>query len=172
MMNETVSIAKALSDRGRLWVWMFLVPGELCVCQIVEALGLAPSTVSRHLSILQQAGFLLSRKDRRWVYYSLAGHGLYDRPHTRGAREMHSHGHCLERPCRRRPRVRGGPCGPQQPLPDILLQHICLALHYRAAAALRRRRRGSAGRDSGYRARASSSIWEYLSLREWRRGSR
>jgi len=72
-MNETISIAKALSDSGRLRVLMFLAPGELCVCQIVEALGLAPSTVSKHLSILQRAGFLLSRKDKRWVYYSLAG---------------------------------------------------------------------------------------------------
>jgi len=73
MMNGTVSIAKALSDRARLRVLMALRPGELCVCQIVEILGLAPSTVSKHLSILQQAGFLLSRKDKRWVYYSLAG---------------------------------------------------------------------------------------------------
>lgn len=72
-MNATVAIAKALSDRARLRILMFLRPGELCVCQMVELLGLAPSTVSRHLSILQQAGLLVSRKDKRWVYYSLAG---------------------------------------------------------------------------------------------------
>ena len=50
-----------------------LRPGELCVCQITELLGFAPSTVSKHLSILEQAGLLLSRKAERWVYYRLPG---------------------------------------------------------------------------------------------------
>jgi ArsR family transcriptional regulator len=45
--------------------------GELCVCQITELFGLATSTVSKHLSILNQAGLVLSRKSERWVYYRL-----------------------------------------------------------------------------------------------------
>ncbi len=52
---------------------MALSRGELCVCQIVEFLKLAPSTVSKHLSILHQAGLIDSRKEKRWVYYSIAG---------------------------------------------------------------------------------------------------
>jgi len=36
-------------------------------------LGLAPSTVSKHMSVLHQAGLVESRKDGRWVYYRLAG---------------------------------------------------------------------------------------------------
>jgi DNA-binding transcriptional ArsR family regulator len=47
--------------------------GELCVCQITELFGLAPSTVSKHLSILYQAGLAESRKDGRWIYYRLPG---------------------------------------------------------------------------------------------------
>jgi DNA-binding transcriptional ArsR family regulator len=47
--------------------------GELCVCQITELFGLAPSTVSKHLSVLHQAGLVESRKTERWVYYRLAG---------------------------------------------------------------------------------------------------
>lgn len=72
-MNETVSIARALSDKARLRAIMALSGGELCVCQIVGLLGLAPSTVSKHLSVLHQAGLISSRKDGRWVYFRLAG---------------------------------------------------------------------------------------------------
>jgi ArsR family transcriptional regulator len=42
---------------------------ELCVCQIVELLQLAPSTVSKHMSILRRSGLVESRKNGRWVYY-------------------------------------------------------------------------------------------------------
>jgi ArsR family transcriptional regulator len=45
---------------------------ELCVCEITEMLGLAMPTVSRHMSILQQARLVKSRKDSRWVYYRLS----------------------------------------------------------------------------------------------------
>jgi ArsR family transcriptional regulator len=47
--------------------------GELCVCQITELFGLAPSTISKHLSILFQAGLVESRKEGRWIYYKLPG---------------------------------------------------------------------------------------------------
>jgi DNA-binding transcriptional ArsR family regulator len=45
--------------------------GELCVCQIIELLGLVPSTVSKHMSILKQAGLVENRKEARWMYYRL-----------------------------------------------------------------------------------------------------
>jgi DNA-binding transcriptional ArsR family regulator len=46
---------------------------ELCVCQLIELLCLAPSTVSKHLSILRNARLIDSRKQGRWMYYRLAG---------------------------------------------------------------------------------------------------
>ena len=70
-MKEVLAITKALADENRLRVVLFLRGGEMCVCQIVEMLGLAPSTVSKHLDILYQAGLIESRKDGRWVYYRL-----------------------------------------------------------------------------------------------------
>lgn len=70
-MRELMAIAKALADENRTRVVMFLRGGEMCVCQIVEMLGLAPSTVSKHLDILYQAGLIESRKEGRWVYYRL-----------------------------------------------------------------------------------------------------
>ncbi len=72
-MRTTLRITKALSDRQRVRILMMLAPGELCVCQIVEVLALAPSTVSKHLSILSAARLVDSRKDGRWAYYRLPG---------------------------------------------------------------------------------------------------
>ena len=72
-MREILDIAKALADGNRLRVLTALASGELCVCQIVELLELAPSTVSRHMSILHQARLIEGRKDGRWMYYRLAG---------------------------------------------------------------------------------------------------
>ena len=71
-MREFMAITKALSDPNRVRVLLALRQGELCVCQITELFGFAPSTVSKHLSILHHAGLIQSRKAERWVYYRLA----------------------------------------------------------------------------------------------------
>src|SRR5258708_26605162 len=70
-MREFMNITKALADDNRVRALLALRKGELCVCQITELFGLAPSTVSKHLSILHQAGLVESRKDGRWMYYRL-----------------------------------------------------------------------------------------------------
>ncbi len=70
-MRDILNITRALADENRTRVVLFLRGGEMCVCQIVEMLQLAPSTVSKHLDILQMAGLIDSRKGGRWVYYRL-----------------------------------------------------------------------------------------------------
>ena len=62
-----------MADRNRVRVMMFLAGGELCACQIIEMLRLAPSTVSRHMAVLQQGRLVESRKEGRWIYYRLPG---------------------------------------------------------------------------------------------------
>lgn len=74
-MDELVTIAAALGDKNRLRIVNSLLPGELCVCQILELLGIAPSTASQHLTVLRGAGLVESRKQGRWMYYRLAGSG-------------------------------------------------------------------------------------------------
>jgi len=74
-MKEFMAVAKALADENRVRAILFLREGELCLCQIVEMLGLAPSTVSKHMAVLHQAGLVESRKEGRWMYYRLAGRG-------------------------------------------------------------------------------------------------
>ena len=66
-----MAVTKALADPNRVRILLALRRGELCVCQITELFGLAPSTVSKHLSILHHAGLIQSRKTERWVYYRL-----------------------------------------------------------------------------------------------------
>ena len=74
-MKDFLNITKALADENRLRMLMALQGGEICVCQITELMGLAMSTVSKHLSVLYQAGLVSARKDGRWMYYSLPGKG-------------------------------------------------------------------------------------------------
>jgi ArsR family transcriptional regulator len=70
MSLETVlSITRALSESHRLRAYAALQSGEMCVCEIIELLGLAPSTVSRHMAVLHQAGLVQSRKSGRWIHY-------------------------------------------------------------------------------------------------------
>jgi len=71
-MRELMDITKALADENRTRVLMFLRRGELCLCQIIEMLGLAPSTVSKHMAILHSARLIESRKEGRWIFYRLA----------------------------------------------------------------------------------------------------
>ncbi len=63
---------KALSDPNRVKVVKLLQHRVLCVCELQEALGLAQSTVSKHLQILEQAGLIDYAKDGQWVNYRLA----------------------------------------------------------------------------------------------------
>jgi arsenate reductase/ArsR family transcriptional regulator len=72
-MRKILDIAKALSDANRLRALAALAGGELCVCQLISLLELSPSTVSRHMTVLHQAGLVETRKAGRWVYYQLAG---------------------------------------------------------------------------------------------------
>jgi ArsR family transcriptional regulator, arsenate/arsenite/antimonite-responsive transcriptional repressor len=73
-MRNLMTVLKALADENRVRALMALRAGELCVCQIVELLGLAPSTVSKHMAILKQARLVDSRKEGRWMFYRLAKH--------------------------------------------------------------------------------------------------
>jgi DNA-binding transcriptional ArsR family regulator len=70
-MREFMAVTRALADPNRVRILLALRRGELCVCQITELFGFASSTMSKHLSILHQAGLIRSRKTERWVYYRL-----------------------------------------------------------------------------------------------------
>lgn len=71
-MRDVIAITKALADENRVRILFALQGGELCVCQVIEFLDLAPSTVSKHLAVLKHARLVEVRKEGRWLYYRLA----------------------------------------------------------------------------------------------------
>ena len=62
---------KALSDATRLKILYLISDGELCVCEIMCALDKPQSSVSHHLNILKNLGFIKGRKEGVWIHYSL-----------------------------------------------------------------------------------------------------
>lgn len=71
-MRAFIKVMKALSDPNRVKMIKLLQHKIMCVCEIQAALGLAQSTVSKHLKILEEAGLITYYKDGLWVNYSLA----------------------------------------------------------------------------------------------------
>lgn len=84
-MREFMTVVRALGDENRVRALLALRGTELCLCQLVLFLGLAPSTVSKHMSILKHARLVDSRKSGRWVYYRLAGNEGSHAPEALGA---------------------------------------------------------------------------------------
>ena len=63
---------RAFSDRTRLRILHLLKGGELCVCDLVDTIGVPQPKISRHLAYLRQAGLVMARKQGLWSYYRLA----------------------------------------------------------------------------------------------------
>lgn len=73
-MDLYIEQFKALGDKTRLAIIWLLnsVPGDLCVCEITDAIGESHCNVSRHLKILKGAKLVKEKKEGRWVYFDLA----------------------------------------------------------------------------------------------------
>ncbi len=72
-MKQIVRRLKALGDITRLKILKLLQCGTACVCEITAVLGLAQPTISRHLRVLEDAGFVYSTRRGLRVDYSLSG---------------------------------------------------------------------------------------------------
>jgi ArsR family transcriptional regulator len=70
-MRDLTSIGQAIADPTRVRIIAALRRGELCVCELVDALEISQSTLSSHLQVLRQTGVVSTRKEGRWIYYSL-----------------------------------------------------------------------------------------------------
>lgn len=84
LSSEAVDAAfKALASEQRRSILRMLAactsePGapcsstdEVCACKISDGLGLAPSTISHHMTVLRKAGLVSARKEGTWVHYAL-----------------------------------------------------------------------------------------------------
>ena len=72
VMRSHLKVFKALGDKNRLRIVKMLEVKPMCVCEITAVLNLAPSTVSKHLSLLHEAGLTEDHKEGKWVNYALA----------------------------------------------------------------------------------------------------
>ena len=70
-MQELIKALKALSDETRLRIIKILLEKECCVCEVMQALDISQTRASRNLGILQNAGFLKTRRDGPWTVYSI-----------------------------------------------------------------------------------------------------
>ena len=72
-MKEPLQFFKCLSDITRLNATLLIfVEGELCVCELMEALGDSQPKISRHLSQLRSCGILDDARRGQWVFYSIS----------------------------------------------------------------------------------------------------
>lgn len=71
-MKRFIRVMKALSDPNRVRVLKLLQEGELCVCEVQKLLGLAQSTVSKHMKILEDAWLVNRERRGTWIIYTLA----------------------------------------------------------------------------------------------------
>lgn len=78
-MRELRDTFKALSDETRLRILKLLEHGEICVCDIVAALGMVQPKVSFHLGVLKEAGFIKDKKHGRWIHYKLDDADMFKR---------------------------------------------------------------------------------------------
>lgn len=70
--QQLAATLKAVADPARLRLLSLIQAqpgGEACVCHLTEPLGLGQPTVSHHLRVLEDAGFLTHERRGRWVYY-------------------------------------------------------------------------------------------------------
>jgi ArsR family transcriptional regulator len=81
-MKAFIRVMKALSDPNRVRVLKLLQEGELCVCEIQKVLGLAQSTVSKHMKLLEDAGLVDRKRQGTWIIYSLPAGGATEYSET------------------------------------------------------------------------------------------
>ena len=70
-MNKLVVVAKAFADPTRVRILAALRGGELCVCELSDALDVTQSTLSTHLQVIRDAGLVQTRRDGKWIYYAV-----------------------------------------------------------------------------------------------------
>jgi ArsR family transcriptional regulator len=70
-MRDFAKLFKALSDETRIRILKVLLERECCVCEVMQALDISQPRASRNLGILEDAGFIRSRRNGLWIVYSI-----------------------------------------------------------------------------------------------------
>ncbi len=75
-MKRLVSFFKAMGEDTRVKIIIMLLKEEMCICELIEELGLSQSAVSHHMKILKQADLVNDRRDGKWTFYSINKEGF------------------------------------------------------------------------------------------------
>ncbi|MDX2479288.1 MAG: metalloregulator ArsR/SmtB family transcription factor [Desulfuromusa sp.] len=70
-LNARANVLKAMAHPSRLLILEELEQVERCVCELTDMIGADVSTVSKHLSVLKQAGLVFDEKRGNQVFYRL-----------------------------------------------------------------------------------------------------
>ncbi|MCW8859835.1 MAG: metalloregulator ArsR/SmtB family transcription factor [Deltaproteobacteria bacterium] len=70
-LEARAKVLKAMAHPSRLFIIDELAHGERCVCELTEMIGADVSTISKHLSVLKQAGLVIDDKRGNQVFYQL-----------------------------------------------------------------------------------------------------
>ena len=68
---QITKLFKALGDDNRIKIMNLLRGGEKCGCELLEAMNISQSTLSHHMKILCDVGIVRSRREGKWMYYSI-----------------------------------------------------------------------------------------------------
>ena len=70
--RRTALIFKAFCDENRISILKMLTSGEKCACKLLEELNVTQPTLSHHMKILCDSGIVASRKQGKWMHYSIS----------------------------------------------------------------------------------------------------
>ena len=74
LSDAAADFLRLLADPTRRRIFLLLMGGEVCNCEMAGQLGLAQNLISHHLRQLRQAGLIRARRDerdQRWIYYAI-----------------------------------------------------------------------------------------------------
>lgn len=74
-VKKTVTVFKAFCDENRIRILQLLLNGEKCACDLLDEMNITQPTLSHHMKILCDSGIVISRKDGKWMYYSISNEG-------------------------------------------------------------------------------------------------
>lgn len=73
--QEHAKVFKAFCDENRLQILEMLRSGEKCACKLLDELDIGQSTLSHHMKILCESGIVQSRRQGKWIHYSINAEG-------------------------------------------------------------------------------------------------
>ncbi len=76
LMKNLINFFRAMGEETRAKIIMMLLREEMCICELIDELGLSQSAVSHHVKILKQTDLVNMRRCGKWTYYSINKSGF------------------------------------------------------------------------------------------------